>query len=48
MGMMFEEFGAEARAVEVNVYLGCGYRFMTEHFLDGAQVGSPFEQMSGK
>ena len=46
--MMGEDLLAQPRAVEVQVYLGGRDAFMAEHLLDGAQVGSPFEQMGGE
>ena len=34
--------------VEVGIDLGGGYAFMAEHFLDGAEVGAAFYEVSGK
>lgn len=46
--MMRQYLAAQHRAVDMQVYLGRGYALMTEHLLDGAQVGSPLEQMGRK
>ena len=46
--MVGEDVGAEGGGVEVDIDLGGGYRFMTEHLLDGAEIGSAFEQMGGE
>ncbi len=48
VGVVGEELGAEAGAVEVDVELGGGEAFVAKHFLNGAQVGSPFKQMGGE
>lgn len=47
-GVVGEDVVAECRAVEVDVDLGCGYAFVAEHLLYGAQVGASFEQMGGE
>lgn len=46
--MVEEELAAELGRVEVDVDFGCGDRFVAEHLLDGAEVGSSFEEMCGK
>lgn len=39
---------AQSGAVDVQVYLGGGNGFVTEHLLNGTQVGSAFKQVCGK
>ena len=48
MGVMVEKFGTESGAVEMDVDFGGGDRFMPQHFLDGTQVGAPFQKMGGE
>ena len=43
-----EDFFAEASAVNVNVNFGGGNAFVSEHLLNGSQVGSTFKQVCGK
>jgi hypothetical protein len=38
----------QSGAVDVQVYLGGGNGFVTEHLLNGTQVGPAFKQMCGK
>ena len=45
--MVVEYLLAQARTVEMQVYLGRGYALVAEHLLYGAQVG-PFEQVCGE
>ena len=45
---MVEYLFAEVSSVYVGVYLCCGYGFVAEHGLYGAQIGSAFEQGSGE
>lgn len=47
-GMMEEDFIAQASTVEMDIYFCGGYTLMTEHLLDGAQIGSSFEEMGGE
>ncbi len=47
-GMMRENLLPQTRAVDMEVDFGCGYGFVAEHLLYGAQVGAPFEQMGGE
>ncbi len=46
--MVVEYLLAQARTVEMQVYLGRGYALVAEHLLYGAQVGAPFEQVCGE
>ena len=46
--MVGEDLVAQAGAVNVNIDFGSGDALMTQHLLDGSQVGSALEQMSGK
>ncbi len=39
---------AKARAVKMDVNLGGCDALMSEHLLDGAEIGAPFEQMGGE
>lgn len=45
---MQQDFVAQTRGVDVQIYLGGCYRLMAEHLLNGAQVGATFEQMCGE
>jgi len=47
-GMVEEDFLAEVGCVDVEVDFGSGDAFVAHHLLDGAQVGSAFEQMGGE
>lgn len=38
----------QAGAVDVYIYFGGGYVFVSEHLLDRPQVGTAFEQVSGE
>lgn len=44
-GVVGKDVGTEGGCVEVDINLGGGYRFVTEHLLDGAEIGSALEQM---
>ena len=46
--MMQYDFAAQHLAVDVGIYLGCGDGFVTQHLLDGTQVGSAFQQVGGE
>ena len=46
--MVLDEGGAEEFAVDVGVDLGGGRSIKTEHFLDGAEVGTAFDEMGGE
>ena len=43
-----QNFFTQASAVDVDVDFGGGDTFVSEHLLNGAQVGTPFEQVGGK
>ena len=47
-GVVFYDFASQHVTVDVSVYFCSTYRLMTEHTLDGSQVGSSFQQMGGK
>ena len=47
-GVVLEDFVAQAGAVDVDVDLGCGDALVTQHLLDGAQVGTALEQVGGE
>jgi hypothetical protein len=46
--MELVQYLSEVIPVEVGVDLGGGDAFVSEHFLDGAQVGTTFDEMSSK
>ena len=46
--MVCEDFFAQMRRVEMQIYLGSAYRLVSEHLLDGTQIGAPFEKMGGE
>ena len=46
--MVGEDLVAQAGAVNVDIDFGSGDALMTQHLLDGSQVGSALEQMGGK
>ena len=39
---------SETAAVNMGVYLCRGYLFMSQHTLDGPQIGSAFKQVCGE
>jgi len=45
---MFEDFLPEVSLVNVHVNLGCANIFMSEHRLDGPQVGSALQKLCGE
>ena len=47
-GMIFTVQLFEPLARDVGVYLGCGYVAMSEHGLNGSQVGSAFQEVAGE
>ena len=47
-GVVQEDFFAQARAVDVEVDFGGGNVFVPQHLLDCTQIGTAFEQVSGK
>ena len=46
--MKLHDSAAEEVSIEVGVYLGGGDGGMTEHFLNGAEVGAAFDEVCGK
>ena len=46
--MMLNEFGAQTRAVEMDIDFGGGDGFVAEHFLNCAKIGTPFEKVGGE
>ena len=46
--MMLEDFGAESGGVHMEINLGGGNAFVSEHHLDGAEVGPAFEEVCGE
>lgn len=46
--MVVEYLLAQARTVEMQVYLGRGYALVAEHLLYGPEVGSALEQVGGE
>ena len=46
--MVLDDFLTQARTVNVGIDFGSGNAFMSEHGLDGAKVGSTFQQVGGK
>ena len=46
--MVLDEGGAEEFAVDVGVDFGGGDGFVAKHFLDGAEVGTAFDEMGGE
>ncbi len=46
--MVVEYLLAQARTVEMQVYLGRGYALVAEHLLYGAQVGAPSSRCVAK
>ena len=47
-GMMFYDFTAQSVPVNMCVNFCCSDRFVAQHTLYGAQVGSSFKQVGGK
>jgi len=47
-GMVLDECGAQEFAVDVGVDFGGGDGFVAEHFLDGPEVGTAFDEMGGE
>ena len=47
-GMVLQDFLAQMAAVQMHVDFGGADVFVAEHGLDGAEVGTPFEQMGGE
>ena len=47
-GMMLENLLTQSRHVDMGVDNRCGYALMTEHSLNGTQVGTTLKQRSGK
>ena len=47
-GVVLQDFVAKHGAVEVYVYLGGGYAFVSEHLLDCPEVGSSFKEVCGE
>ena len=45
---MFEDFLTKVGAVDMHIYLGSGDLLVTQHGLDGAQVGTALEEVGGK
>ena len=48
LGVVFQDFLAQATAVKVGINLSRAYTFMAQHTLYGSQVGAAFQQMSSK
>ena len=46
--MVFYDFATQHIAVNVRVNFCCRYRFVSQHTLNGAQVGASLKQVSGK
>lgn len=46
--MMLDDFASQHIAVDVCVDFGCSNRFVSQHALDGTQVGSAFQQVGCK
>ena len=46
--MELNQSGAEEFAVDVGVDFGGGDGFVAEHFLDGAEVGTAFDEVGGE
>lgn len=45
---MFQYFFSEELAVDVCVDFGGGNLLVSQHFLDGEQIGASFQQMGGE
>ena len=45
---MSDDFCAQHRAVDMGIDLGSGDGFMSQHGLNGTQVGSSLQQVGGK
>ena len=46
--VMFDDFTPQTMGVHVGVYFGGSDAFMSQHALDGTQVGSAFQQVGGE
>lgn len=47
-GMVLDYLAAKDISVDVRIYFGRCDGLVSEHALNGAQIGSTFQQMSGK
>ena len=46
--MVLQDFASEVRLVDVHIYFGRADILVSEHGLDGSQVGASFQELRGK